>query len=1150
MRKVSKRVLSVALAMVLVIGFVFTGMPAFDFTVFASELPAIDPTTGILNVENTNKDMVLIKVNFAHNGQPLEGAEAGYIFAEQKEFVEWFDLKAYGLGALNQYKTVNGVEVLIKRPTALHAIIMLHENELVNNQHGVPESELKTLDDFFQIENGVITKFWGNATSSTALLINDTFPCVEGGEKATPDKILLEDNLVLTVGTFNNNSFKETGEFLYFNSNNNTVIEAGTATEFNLQGTKISEVMVNGSASKTGDDLLPNVWERLTIGYATQIDMAHGTFVEIKAKDIDTVNSTVSVKIPTAGYYYIMAYDKNHGKDNAVFAPAVIPIQVMGEADFAIAKARTLRESQIRSEFRDNVDYQENLYTATEFSKLIKARDNAINSLRYENTVESIMAVTPDYPIYPTVMTIVQQAEIAQAKTVKIAEVQGKFQTDYSVSEYTDKNFRIIMNEKATIVDEIQDIKNIEDVAIFIPKYPTAISKLPLTINREEKDAMKKEVADYLDITEYRASDKAEIAEIIASAENFIDATATENRTANVGNVKKVFDKVDETKTLLFGIETDYDLTQIENGWVNFRGNSENMAVVDYDFSTSEKESELLWKKKYGSWMGGSPSVQIIVDDALIFVSSKTIIKLDLLTGEPVRNEKGEAVEGTMVESSNWGYTPPIYARGMIICGLANGTVQAFDAETLESLWVYTDPLGGQSLTPIAYSDGNIYTGFWNLEEGDANYVCINIEDENKNSTNEEKIATWSHTNKGGYYWTGALVVGDYLVVGSDNGEREFAEEDINANSTLFVFNKYTGAVEHSYQISGDQRSGIAYESGNIYFTTKNGYIHKGAINENTGAITNLKSVKAPFGSELTSTPVVFDGRMYLGGGSGVGSGGAVMVLDANNLTEIYRASMPGYGQGSILLSTVDYKKPGDDVYIYSTYNSYPGGISMLVDNKNITSNEKSEMVDIYIPESADQNYGITSIIGSGNGVLYYKNDSGNVFAVGNKTANSDVGEVIPIKENHIVLSSIMAEMKSNGMKIVTADLSAVGYITRDILEMQQKTGKDLVLKFKQGQVLITAEMAKSIDYEEVNYDFDQLIQLFGADIAIDTVPIPMPEKTEVEATHEEYINTKLINITLITLAVAAGAGVVATATVLTIQKKRRKVSNIDKNKN
>ena len=45
-----------------------------------------------------------------------------------------------------------------------------------------------------------------------------------------------------------------------------------------------------------------------------------------------------------------------------------------------------------------------------------------------------------------------------------------------------------------------------------------------------------------------------------------------------------------------------------------------------------------------------------------------------------------------MVATSDFAIVPPTYAEGMIFVGLSKGRVQAFNAETLESLWVYTDP--------------------------------------------------------------------------------------------------------------------------------------------------------------------------------------------------------------------------------------------------------------------------------------------------------------------------------------------------------------------------------------------------------------------------------------------------------------------------
>ena len=78
-----------------------------------------------------------------------------------------------------------------------------------------------------------------------------------------------------------------------------------------------------------------------------------------------------------------------------------------------------------------------------------------------------------------------------------------------------------------------------------------------------------------------------------------------------------------------------------------------------------------------------------------------------------------------MIRTSAFNITPPTYGDGMIFVALASGAVQVFNADTLESLWVYEDPLHGQPNSPITYHDGYVYTGFWNGETGVANYFVF-----------------------------------------------------------------------------------------------------------------------------------------------------------------------------------------------------------------------------------------------------------------------------------------------------------------------------------------------------------------------------------------------------------------------------------------
>ena len=189
-----------------------------------------------------------------------------------------------------------------------------------------------------------------------------------------------------------------------------------------------------------------------------------------------------------------------------------------------------------------------------------------------------------------------------------------------------------------------------------------------------------------------------------------------------------------------------------------------------------------------------------------------------------------------------------------------------------------------------------------------------------------------------------------------------------------------------SVDVIGDQRSTIAYdkETDRLYFTTKGGYLYSLKLkSDGTFDKDTLKSVQP--GSMSTSTPVVYNGRIYIGVTSGSNFSGtySISVIDAATMTEIYKAPLKGYPQCSVLLSTA-YEKEDGSVYLYATYNKNPGGITLIRDKKGQTTPDVEE---IFTPEKARQQYCITSIICDENGTLYYKNDSACVMAVASSEA-------------------------------------------------------------------------------------------------------------------------------------------------------------------
>ncbi len=476
--------------------------------------------------------------------------------------------------------------------------------------------------------------------------------------------------------------------------------------------------------------------------------------------------------------------------------------------------------------------------------------------------------------------------------------------------------------------------------------------------------------------------------------------------------------------------------------WPNFRGSDTNMAITSAKTARTAEEATEKWAVALGTGWSAAPSVQIIVDNSLVVMSNKKIYKVSMADGSIL-------AEGNMVKGINWGYTPATYANGMIFAPLDEGTVQAFDANTLESLWVYTDPLGGQSLSPITYSDGYVYTGFWNSEEYEASYVCIPVTDEDATNTTEAQKALWRDVVQGGFYWAGSVVVGDYIVYGTDDGE-----SGSRGTGHIISRNKLTGELLDSHEIVGDQRSSVAYADGKVYFTTKAGYLYSADLGAD-GKLNNLNGKAYPdYGLMSTSTPVVYNGYVYIGiAKDNFAAPYNVLMLDADTLEVVASVAMQGYPQCSMLLSTA-YEQSDGKIYLYSTYNNNPGGITAIEVDQDAQTMIARE---IYTPSHPQ--YCITSIVCDSRGTLYYKNDSGYIMAV--SSTQDDSLEVQRI-----------ADQTYTGKKLTPAvDVYAADGVTKLV------KGKDYTITYKNnvkvnaaknadGTMITGTSIASSLDEE------------------------------------------------------------------------------------
>lgn len=380
---------------------------------------------------------------------------------------------------------------------------------------------------------------------------------------------------------------------------------------------------------------------------------------------------------------------------------------------------------------------------------------------------------------------------------------------------------------------------------------------------------------------------------------------------------------------------------------------------------TPQNASFMKYKIKLGSGYRNSPAPPVIYDNYLITVSNGTLYKINKADG---------SVESSVKLSGRNFYSlvSPVAADGKIFVQLDGGIVQALDFYTLKSLWIYNAPLGGQALCPIVYDNGFIYTGFWNGETEKASFICLDASD-----TDNKKTAHWTYISDGGFYFVRAVIKEDFIIFGSDNGS-----DEASAKGKIIALNKENGKTASALSVTGDIRSGIFYdgETDCFYTVSKGGYLYKFSLDENSGILHMLSEKSLP--GEATSTPAVYNKRLY--SVYSKDGKGEFAVFDAEKMNMIYTCEMNGYCQGDILVNNY-YEKENGFVYIYASYNSLPGGITLFKDKENQTAPIKTEL---FAPPEEFSQYSISPVICDNEGILYYKNDSGCIFAVCEENSN------------------------------------------------------------------------------------------------------------------------------------------------------------------
>ena len=413
------------------------------------------------------------------------------------------------------------------------------------------------------------------------------------------------------------------------------------------------------------------------------------------------------------------------------------------------------------------------------------------------------------------------------------------------------------------------------------------------------------------------------------------------------------------------------------------RGNAYNNAVTAIKTPTTAEGAGLLWAQKLGNYAGPP----MYANGSVYTYWENKIYKLN-------KNNGTVEATGTIVLDPNnswaqaFGYTyfPVTYGDGKVYVGIAGGKVQAFNADTLESEWVYTNADADSktdAYSPITYEDGKIYTGFYKGYGSSAPtaFVCVSTKDGKE---------VWSTTDDGSFNWDGAAVAGNYVVYGNGNGN-------------LISRNKTTGELVETQNVSSAEiKASVTYDNGKIYAITGDAKLIVADIDASSGKFSNMKQIDcSQYGPNSTSTPVVYNGIVYVG----VGKWGSGKVIAVNPAEEkvLWSVNEPSYPQGSILLSNA-YENEGY-LYLYVTYNGRPGGINVV---KVKADGSEAEGYELYNAAGYEQ-FCLSSVVVDEEGTLYYKNDSGNVIAVAKADKLDDKVKAVEVEK---IITDLPAEAK------------------------------------------------------------------------------------------------------------------------------------------
>lgn len=373
------------------------------------------------------------------------------------------------------------------------------------------------------------------------------------------------------------------------------------------------------------------------------------------------------------------------------------------------------------------------------------------------------------------------------------------------------------------------------------------------------------------------------------------------------------------------------------------------------------------WKAYSGSAYPNA-SEPIVVNGNVYLAVNKRLLKIDAKSGKVLAESNLKAAVG---------YTSrPIYANGLVIVPLDGGAVQALTADTLTTVWV-TDSVSetAQSNSQLTIDGNYLYVGTVDVDFGSGTY-------NNGHLTRINMLTgavSWQHVNANeGYYWTGATVGDDFVLVPTSAG-------------TVEMLSKSSGDVLGSVSVGSIVNSTcvLSADGSHAYLISRDGKLHVLAISDGdsrdadaASRITEERVVDLGL-TGCACVPTTYDGKLIVGGE--VAGGSALAIIDPASdfeTTLVSSADGTALPTGGIKGAPLVSAQADGTYYVYFTVNygetsaqgNYTSGGGVY--RYKLGDTEASGVFSA----TGHNNYCDSPIACDAQGNLYYINDSGSLF--------------------------------------------------------------------------------------------------------------------------------------------------------------------------